>query len=162
MISTEATLRKVALDAIRSVADSAFGIGPENIKEYFLEYHPPESLGAYLSATVKNKKTERAWAVQVTTSDEEIISGAGLHYSRLYELRIRGYYSLVSGDDFNLAVDHARAIRGAIKLLEIRFNETIDEIDGIDPFSAQVGTSPTGRLLIIDIVYNLRSDNPDY
>lgn len=162
MISTEATVRAEVIKAIKGIYTSLGFDSDSKIYDYLKEYHPTENEGSYLAARVGSKMTQRAWGVQVFPASEEIISGANLRYSRLYEVTIKGYYSLISGADLNLLIDHARKIRGALKDLGLRFNGTVDRIDDISPFSVGIEDSDDGRLLVATITYSLVSDTIEY
>jgi hypothetical protein len=161
--STEATLRTVIANAIKAIAqeDLGFDVTNGNVREYLLDYHPPENESKYLSAKVNNKPVYRAWAVEVTPIEENL-TATGMIYYRLYQVIVRGYYALSGGDDVNTLIDHARAVRGAIKGLQLHFSHTVDLIESIDPLNMTIEDSVNGRLLVGDIVYRLRRENPDF
>jgi hypothetical protein len=164
MISTEKTVREEVVKAIKAIAKTDLGFADDSkIFDYLKEYHQPEHLTGYLSANLASgKKSFQAWGVQVIAADESLRAHPGMLYSRLYEVTIKGYYKLTNGEDFNILQDHARKIRGALKLLGIRFNHTVDGIRDISPLSIDIEQLDDDRLLVGSIVYRLESFNPDY
>lgn len=162
--STEAALRAVLVAAIQGVAQSdlEFDDANGNVRDYPLEMHHEEDIAGYLKAKVRSTQIVRCWAVDVRAHDQPYAMSQ-IH-QRTYAIRIFGYYAKgVNGEGYKSMVDHARVIRGQIRLLTTSLSGTVNRIVSATPLdiTERSGLS-VGKMLQGVMTYTAERSNPDY
>lgn len=162
--STEATLRAVIVAAIQGVAQSDldFDDVKGNVRDYPLEMHHEEDLAGYLKAKVKGEQVMRCWAVDVRAHDEPF--ALNQVHRRVYAIRIFGYYSKgANGESYKDMIDHARVIRGQIRLLSNNLSGTVNRIVAATPLDIAERTGlGVGKMYQGLMTYTAERNNPDY
>lgn len=162
-VSTERTVRNVLIGALQEIAQDGLGfdLPGGNVKPYPLEMVPKELQTDYLTTEVEGHKVARCWAVDVQGHDTPFAMGN--IQTREYSVRIIGYYGVDEDpDNYTLLIDHARAVREAIKDLGINLSGTITRILGTQPFAFSVVSSEFGDLYVGEMRLTAERTNPDY
>lgn len=170
MASTERTVRDAVVAAIRGISSSlGFDDAAGNVHDYLLNYEIPEKSSAYLSARVAGLRTERAWAVDVSSSEEVRAlspnSGANFNVERTYRVSVVGYYGMKPGGVvLNDLIDHARLVRGAIYGLTAKLSNTVDRYIGNRELQISLIRSQTENRPLFQgvMVFNYGKFEPDF
>lgn len=168
-MSTESTVRAAIVSAIQAVAvsDLGFSNANGNVKSYLVEFQQRDEIDEYFSAAVSGSTDPqvRAWAVQVVGSDEPLTTATD-ETQRQYSITVRAYYELgVDGTGVNLMIDHARAVREALKEMADYLGNTVDRILSSRTTEPRLVEFPGLGVLEIatmDIQVEAEKDGPTY
>jgi len=155
--STEDTVRSPIIAGIQSIATTSLGFADSggNIQSKLLEFagRTENAKLAFLMANItgKSDKQLRCWAVQVTAQDN-LFADFASNANRLYLILVRGYYW---PEEVNMAIQHARYVRGAIKDLGTTLSSTVDRtletLQSIPTIERAPDGIPSEEMCIVDL-----------
>lgn len=131
MGSTGDDVRTVLVGAVQGAyAALGFSVANGNVKSYLLEEEIPERYVTYLMAAVSGIAAPqvRAWAVQVYEREDFTTAISRQEGRRFYSIVVDGYYGMHGTTPINTALTHARAVRKAIKDLNLNLSGKVDRL----------------------------------
>ena len=165
--STDTSVREAIMTAIGDIAVVDLGFdaqGLPNIRDYPLEHERAEARTEYLMTDIGAEKVVRAISVWVLSKDDW--HGTGDLQRREYRIEVALYYDIgFEGSGAKLLVDHARKIRGAIRLMTCTLDDTVDLVSDSSELSISrlSGVDPSiGEILVGSMQWDAVKLNPDF